>query len=330
MESFLQSAATRKLDRLRAEEKMLQHERDTEGAEFADKDKFVTTAYKRQMEEVKKAEEEEKAREGEVAGIVWLGFWLILFPYSGSEKERLSKKGPGMTAFYRSMLDADEEKHAAAMAAASSSSAQPPTQGPSLAIRPPSAAKMEPSAPSKGTYDFADEVEEDPFIRRERQRAEMERAIAVASRPQAPVVEVLPATASTDKEKLEINDEGAVVDKRVLLKAGLNITKKPLATGSTGPGSSNRPEVALPFKSRAVGTDASYEARMARERKRLADQMRDEKERMLSEKRNKEEEEEALARKRRAGGEDGEGEAKRKAARERFEARKKAKMAVEQ
>ncbi|RYF79038.1 MAG: hypothetical protein EOO03_18495, partial [Chitinophagaceae bacterium] len=45
------------------------------------------------------------------------GFWLILFPYSGSEKERLSKKGPGMTAFYRSMLDADEEKHAAAMAA---------------------------------------------------------------------------------------------------------------------------------------------------------------------------------------------------------------------
>jgi len=44
---------------------MLQHERDEEGEEFADKEKFVTTAYKRQMEEVKLAEEEEKAREGE-------------------------------------------------------------------------------------------------------------------------------------------------------------------------------------------------------------------------------------------------------------------------
>jgi coiled-coil domain-containing protein 55 len=43
---------------------MLQHERDEEGEEYADKEKFVTTAYKRQMEEVKLAEEEEKAREG--------------------------------------------------------------------------------------------------------------------------------------------------------------------------------------------------------------------------------------------------------------------------
>jgi coiled-coil domain-containing protein 55 len=68
IESFLQSAATRKLDRLRAEEKMLQHERDVEGEEFEGKDKFVTTAYKRQMEEVKLAEEEEKAREGEWRG----------------------------------------------------------------------------------------------------------------------------------------------------------------------------------------------------------------------------------------------------------------------
>jgi hypothetical protein len=29
---------------------MLQHERDEEGEEYADKEKFVTTAYKRQME----------------------------------------------------------------------------------------------------------------------------------------------------------------------------------------------------------------------------------------------------------------------------------------
>ena len=65
MEAFLASAETRRLDRLRAEEKMLQHEREKEGDEFEDKEKFVTDAYKRQMEEVRKAEEEEKKREGE-------------------------------------------------------------------------------------------------------------------------------------------------------------------------------------------------------------------------------------------------------------------------
>lgn len=64
IESFLAAAQTRKLDRLRAEEKMLQREREEEGDEFDDKEKFVTEAYKKQMEEVRKAEEEEKAREG--------------------------------------------------------------------------------------------------------------------------------------------------------------------------------------------------------------------------------------------------------------------------
>jgi len=72
IEAFLQSAQTRKLDRLRAEEKMLQLEREKEGDEFADKDKFVTEAYKRQMAEVRKAEEEEKAREGEYSDTCFL------------------------------------------------------------------------------------------------------------------------------------------------------------------------------------------------------------------------------------------------------------------
>jgi hypothetical protein len=47
---------------------MLQHERDKEGEEFADKEKFVTGAYKKQMEEVRKAEEEERLKEGEFEG----------------------------------------------------------------------------------------------------------------------------------------------------------------------------------------------------------------------------------------------------------------------
>lgn len=65
IENFLASAQTRKLDRLRAEEKMLALEREKEGGEFEDKEKFVTEGYKKQMEEVRKAEEEERQREGE-------------------------------------------------------------------------------------------------------------------------------------------------------------------------------------------------------------------------------------------------------------------------
>lgn len=43
---------------------MMQRERELEGDEFADKESFVTQAYKDQMAEVRKAEEEERQREG--------------------------------------------------------------------------------------------------------------------------------------------------------------------------------------------------------------------------------------------------------------------------
>jgi coiled-coil domain-containing protein 55 len=43
---------------------MIQREREAEGDEFRDKESFVTQAYKDQMVEVRKAEAEEKAREG--------------------------------------------------------------------------------------------------------------------------------------------------------------------------------------------------------------------------------------------------------------------------
>jgi len=64
MENLLASAEVRKRDQLRAKEKMLQKEREEEGEEFKDKEKFVTEAYKKQQEELKKLEEEERAREG--------------------------------------------------------------------------------------------------------------------------------------------------------------------------------------------------------------------------------------------------------------------------
>ncbi len=50
---------------MRAEEKMIQREREMEGDEFKDKDAFVTQAYKDQMAELRKAEEEERIRDGQ-------------------------------------------------------------------------------------------------------------------------------------------------------------------------------------------------------------------------------------------------------------------------
>ncbi|KAJ9104220.1 hypothetical protein QFC19_004037 [Naganishia cerealis] len=292
IDAFLKSAATRRLDRLRAEEKMLQHERDKEGDEFADKEKFMTSAYKKQLEEVRKAEEEEKQRE---------------------EIERKSKKGPGMTAFYATMLNADEERHAAAMAAASMTATQP--QGPSLAIRPPT----QPQQPH-----YEPDAEEDPFLRREQARQAMEEA-ARAATTTGPIVERLEAGISTKNEHVEINDEGAVVDKRTLLKAGLNIIKKPIAPLPTS--ASRKIEAELPYKSRAVGEAASYRERMERERRRLAEQMQQERERAERNKLQQEEEEEEKARIRSTGGANAsEVEAKRKAAREKYEARKRAKL----
>ncbi|KAG8861201.1 hypothetical protein FRB96_003151 [Tulasnella sp. 330] len=97
MEKLLQSAETRKLDFVRAEEKLIQREREQEGEEFADKDKFVTPAYKAQMEEVRKAEEEEKKRE---------------------EAEAKKRKGaPGLATFFREYLQNASDQRTATVAA---------------------------------------------------------------------------------------------------------------------------------------------------------------------------------------------------------------------
>ena len=90
MGSLLQTAEVRKRDQLRAKEKLLQREREAEGDEFADKEKFVTGAYKAQQEENRMMEAEEKKREE-------------------AEEER-RKKGGGMTAFHKRMLEKDEER----------------------------------------------------------------------------------------------------------------------------------------------------------------------------------------------------------------------------
>ncbi|ORX95643.1 hypothetical protein K493DRAFT_337277 [Basidiobolus meristosporus CBS 931.73] len=83
IEGLLRSAEIRKKDLLRAEERMIQHERETEGDEFADKEKFVTSAYKQQQEEMRKWEEEERRR--------------------AAEEDITAKKD--LTGFYRNLLN---------------------------------------------------------------------------------------------------------------------------------------------------------------------------------------------------------------------------------
>ncbi|KAI9702474.1 MAG: hypothetical protein M1836_000954 [Candelina mexicana] len=112
MSNLLAAAEVRKRDALRAKEKMLAKEREAEGEEFADKETFVTDAYKAQQEEVKRMEEEERKRE---------------------EEEAKRRKGRGMMGFYKNVLERDEKKHEEAVAAAARAteddSAQEPIAG---------------------------------------------------------------------------------------------------------------------------------------------------------------------------------------------------------
>lgn len=99
MSALMRSAEVRKRDQLRARDRLLAKEREAEGDEFADKEKFVTAAYRAQQEEIKKMEEAEAARER-------------------AEEERRKRTGEsGMMGFYRQMLARDEEEHGEVMKA---------------------------------------------------------------------------------------------------------------------------------------------------------------------------------------------------------------------
>jgi hypothetical protein len=97
--NLLDAAARRKQDQLIAREKLLQKEREAEGDEFADKEKFVTGAYKQQQEEARRLEEEEKKKAEE-------------------EEKRKRQMGGGMQGFYRGMMEEQERQHQEAMEAA--------------------------------------------------------------------------------------------------------------------------------------------------------------------------------------------------------------------
>ena len=115
IQGLITSAVTRKLDHLRAEEKMMQREREAEGDLYNDKDSFVTQAYKDQMEQVRKAEEEEKKREG----ICFIFLPITLQSHLAITETRKKQGGMsvGLTHFYRQLLEEDEQKHQDTVAA---------------------------------------------------------------------------------------------------------------------------------------------------------------------------------------------------------------------
>ncbi|KAF2150590.1 hypothetical protein K461DRAFT_280590 [Myriangium duriaei CBS 260.36] len=97
--NLLDAAARRKQDQLVAREKVLQREREAEGDEFADKESFVTEAYKAAQNAAREAEAEEKLRREE-------------------EEARRKRMGGGMAGFYRGVLGDGEKRHAEEVKAA--------------------------------------------------------------------------------------------------------------------------------------------------------------------------------------------------------------------
>lgn len=106
IDALFEASEQRKKDQLRARDKLLAREREAEGDEFADKDKFVTGAYKAAQEEARRAEVEEARK---------------------LEEEERQKKKFGMQGFHKQMLAEQEARHAEAMqyAAAASAAGQP-------------------------------------------------------------------------------------------------------------------------------------------------------------------------------------------------------------
>ncbi|KFA68836.1 hypothetical protein S40285_01208 [Stachybotrys chlorohalonatus IBT 40285] len=159
MRSLLQAAETRKRDALIAEEKKIAREREAEGDEYEGKEKFVTEAYKKQQEENRRLEEEEKRRE---------------------EEEAKKNKGGGMSAFYRNLLNKDEQRHAEAVKAAEDSAKN--------ASQP--------------------ELQETTEQTNEKSEADVAKDL------------------NEKGASIAVNEDGQVVDKRQLLRGGLNVGAK--------------------------------------------------------------------------------------------------------
>ena len=213
MSNLIAAAAVRKRDATIAEEKKLAREREAEGDEYADKEKFVTSAYKKQQEENRRLEEEERIRE---------------------EEEAKKNKGAGMTNFYKNILERGEQKHVEVVKAAEE------------------AIKNGPKEP----------VEE------EKVKTEVDIAREINEKAGGSIA---------------INDEGQVVDKRQLLKGGLNVVPKPKGTA---PVNASRGGTSMSDRSRGsvfVGAGGGKQAMRERQSRMMEAQLEQATKRALEE-----------------------------------------------
>ncbi|CAE6420985.1 unnamed protein product [Rhizoctonia solani] len=295
MKNLLDSAATRRLDHLRAEEKLMQREREAEGDEFADKEKFVTQAYKDQMAEVRRAEAEEKARE---------------------EAERKKNKGlgGGMTHFYKRLLEDSSRSHDAAVAATTSEStpsleSTPTTSAPGR-IGPVPVPNLTVTRPTRGPKPLEVAPNPDEVLKSEETKTKGETKTMIIA----------------DGTEVEINDNNEVVDKRELLSAGLNLSApntRNLSLLRAIHGSSNKADEPVVVH-RAAGVAASKEEIRKRQQRQLEVQLEEERKRVKEEQEREEREErERIIRKRNDEGAVND-------ARERYLARKRRKLEEEQ
>ncbi|EPE10244.1 coiled-coil domain-containing protein 55 [Ophiostoma piceae UAMH 11346] len=164
MTSLRKMAEVRERDRRIAEDRKMQREREAEGDDFADKEKFVTEAYKKQQEENRKLEEEERKREE-------------------AEAARAAETG-GMTGFYKELLVRDEQRQAAIQEALEQSKI---------------------SDSKKGDADDEKDKKSD-----DQDEDTTTRARDINARG----------------GNVAVNDDGEVVDKRQLLRGGLNVTAR--------------------------------------------------------------------------------------------------------
>ncbi|CAE6516973.1 unnamed protein product [Rhizoctonia solani] len=288
MKNLLDSAATRRLDHLRAEEKLMQREREAEGDEFADKEKFVTQAYKDQMAEVRRAEAEEKARE---------------------EAERKKNKGlgGGMTHFYKRMLEDSSKSHEAAVAATSTEPAPPePTISAPGRIGPAPVPNLTVTRPPRGPKPLEVAPNPDQVLKTGEIKKDGETRTMIAA----------------DGTEVEINDNNEVVDKRELLSAGLNLSApntRNLSLLRAIHGSSTKSDEPAAVH-RAAGVAASKEEIRKRQQRQLESQLEEERERIREEQEREEREErERIVRRRNDEGAVND-------ARERYLARKRRKL----
>lgn len=239
---LLAAAELRKKDRIRAEDKLIEREREKEGDEFRDKEAFVTSAYKEQQAELRKAEEEERLKEGEPKLICnlcpidsfhrpvsrtlrWLllrvspnhfktSLWLLCT--SLPDVEQQAKRPGGMAEYYKRELAKSEAVHAAAVAAAASQA---------------------PDAVGTSSLPAGLSLSKD--------------AAELAARGPKSEAQIAAEAGQALGRHIAVNDEGQIIDKRELLTGGLNIKPRKklgpaLPPGVAGSGSgdaSDQPEL---------------------------------------------------------------------------------------